>query len=83
MRLTVRLMGSFRDSLNEGERFRAIELREGSCVIDALRTIGVGDDEPWNASIEGQLVEAEYVLQDGDALFVFTPLAGGALSPHD
>jgi sulfur carrier protein ThiS len=83
MRVTVRVMGAFRDSPREGERSHAVELPQGSRVVDALRAIGVGDDEAWNAAIDGQLVEAEHVLQDGEALFVFTPLAGGAPSPED
>jgi len=47
-------------------------------VADALRAVGVGDDEPWNASIAGQLVDAERVLQDGEELSVFTQIGGGA-----
>ena len=83
MRVTVRVMGAFRDALHEGERSHGVELCQGSRVIDAIRAIGVGDDEAWNAAIDGQLVEAEHVLQDGDALFVFTPLGGGAPTSQD
>jgi len=83
MRVVVRVMGSFRNAPHTGVRSIVVEVAHGSRVIDALRAAGIGDDEPWNATIAGQLVEAEWTLQDGDALFVFTPLAGGASSPPD
>ncbi len=77
----LRVMGQFRNAPRAGERSAVVDLCCGSRVIDALRAVGVGDDEPWNASIAGQLLEAERMLRDGDSLFVFTPLAGGAFPP--
>jgi len=78
MRVTIRVIGSFRSLRRAGEEPTAVALPRGSSVADALRAVGVGDDEPWNASIAGQLVDAERVLQDGEELFVFTQIGGGA-----
>jgi len=78
MRVTIRVIGSFRSLRRAGDTVIAVTLPPGSSVADALRAVGVGDDEPWNASIDGQLVDAERALQDGDLLFVFTQIGGGA-----
>jgi len=80
MRVAVRVMGSFRNAPRAGERSIVVKVIHGSRVADVRRAVGIGDDESWNTSIAGQLVEAEHMLQDGDALFVFAALADGASS---
>ncbi|HYM92331.1 MAG TPA: MoaD/ThiS family protein [bacterium] len=77
MRVAIQAMGSVRTRSFTGQGGTVVELPEGSKVIDALRAVGIADDELWNASVDGQLVEAERVLRDGDVLLVFTPIAGG------
>ena len=78
MRVTIKVMGSLPSHLSEGQSIATLELRGGSTVADALRAVGVPDGVQWNASIAGQLVEADHPLKEGDALLVFTPIAGGS-----
>lgn len=80
MRITIKMMGQLRGLQSEGQSTVTLELRPGSTVADALRAVGVPDDEPWNASVAGQLVYAEHPLEEGDSLLVFTPIAGGCKS---
>lgn len=70
-------MGGFRCRLSAGRDGRVLELPEGSTVGDVLRAIGMAEDESWNASVDGRLVEGERILRNGEELFVFTPIAGG------
>lgn len=78
MRITIEVMSPLRNRLPKGQRSTTLELRPGSTVADALRAVGVPDDELWNASIVGQLVEVTHPLKDGDLLLVFAPIAGGS-----
>jgi sulfur carrier protein ThiS len=77
VRVTVSVMGRFRSRLAAGRGGVVVELPQGSTVGDALRAIGMAESEPWNASIDGRLVESERLLRDGEELLVFTPIAGG------
>lgn len=73
-------MGLLRGLQSEGQSTVTLDLQPGSTVADALRAVGVSDDEQWNASIAGQLVYAEHPLEEGDSLLVFAPIAGGGRS---
>lgn len=70
-------MGPLRSRLPEGEMTTTLLLSPGSTVADALRVAGVPEEEQWNASIAGRLVEAGHPLNEGDSLLVFAPIAGG------
>ena len=78
MRVTVTVMGPFRGRVASDQGPAAVDLDPGGTVADALSAVGMADGEQWNASIAGQLVGADHVLREGDALLVFTPIAGGA-----
>ncbi|MDP3063490.1 MAG: MoaD/ThiS family protein [Chloroflexota bacterium] len=77
MRVTIEVMGPLRKLLPKGESSTVIELQKGSKVGDAVKAVGVPDEEPWSASIQGQLVEVEHPLKDGDRMLVFAPIEGG------
>ena len=77
MRVTIEVMGPLRKLLPKGESSTVIELQKGSMVGDAVKAVGVPDEEPWSASIGGQLVETEHPLKDGDRMLVFAPIEGG------
>ena len=77
MRVTIGALGSFRRFLPEGQSSTTVDLPEGSTVADALSAIGVPRGEAWNAGIEGQIAYADRVLEDGERLLVFPPIAGG------
>jgi sulfur carrier protein ThiS len=78
MRVTVTVMGTFRGRLPSDHGPATVEVGPEGTVADALRAIGMADDEQWNASISGQLVGPDHVLREGDALLVFTPIVGGS-----
>lgn len=80
MRITIEVMSPLRNRLPKCQRSTTFDLPPGSTVADALRAAGVPDDEPLNASIAGQLVYAEHLLNEGDSLLVFVPIAGGCQS---
>ncbi|MDI6771613.1 MAG: MoaD/ThiS family protein [bacterium] len=80
MRITIKMMGQLRSLQSEGQSTVVLDLSPGSTVADAIRTAGVPDGEPWNASVAGQLVYAEHPLEEGDSLLVFAPIAGGCKS---
>ncbi|MDR7543777.1 MAG: MoaD/ThiS family protein [Armatimonadota bacterium] len=76
MQVTVEVMGPIRSHLPQ-RRTAVVSLPPDATVADALRAVGVPEDERWNASVEGQLVDATHPLRDGDRLLVFAPIAGG------
>ena len=77
MRVTIEVMGPLRKLLPKNESAIVVELQKGSKVGDAVKAVGVPDEEPWSASISGQLVEVEHALKDGDRMLVFAPIEGG------
>jgi sulfur carrier protein ThiS len=78
MQVTVEIMGPIRSRLPQRRGIATVTLSPDATVADALRAVGVPEDELWNASVEGQLVDARHPLRDGDRLLVFAPIAGGA-----
>ena len=77
MQVVVKLLGSLRKSLPEGQEQAVLEVPEGTTVRGALRAAGVPEDRTWNASIEGILVYEDTELKQRDYLIVFPPIAGG------
>jgi sulfur carrier protein ThiS len=78
MQVTVEVMGPIRSHLRQRRGTAVVTLPPDATVADALRAVGVPEDERWNASVDGQLVDATHPLKDGDRLLVFAPIAGGA-----
>lgn len=78
MRITIEVLSPLRHRLPQDGRTTTIELHPGGTVADALRAVGVPDDEAWSASIAGQLAAATHPLKEGDLLLVFAPIAGGS-----
>ena len=77
MRVTIEVMGPLRKLLPKNESAIVVELQKGSKVGDAVKAVGVPDEEPWSVSIQGQLVGVEHPLKDGDRMLVFAPIEGG------
>jgi sulfur carrier protein ThiS len=77
VQVTVKVMGQFRGRASAGREALVVELPEGSTVLDAVRAVGLTHDEEWNASLDGRLAEEDRVLRGGEALLVFTAIAGG------
>ena len=77
VQVTIETLGPLRKYLPENESSTTVTLPEGTTVGDALRAIGIPLGAAWNAGIEGQLVYADRVLEEGDRLLAFAPIGGG------
>jgi molybdopterin converting factor small subunit len=63
-------------------RKATIAVPAGSTVRDAMRRLGMSDDVLCIPVVNGVRVTVERVLQDGETLSLFPPLAGGGTSPE-
>jgi molybdopterin synthase sulfur carrier subunit len=79
MTVTVALYGGLARYLPPGAQNRraALELPEGSSVLDVMRRLGMSDDLPSIPVVDGKRASTETVLQSGESLSLFPPLAGG------
>ena len=77
MQITFEVLNSADKILPEGGKTATVELSKGSTVGAAMKALGVTDGTQWNAAINGELVYADTVVNDGDSILVFTPIQGG------
>ena len=79
MTITVALYAGFARYLPSGAQNRraALDLSEGSSVLDVMRRLGMPDDLPCIPVVDGKRATTETVLQSGETLSLFPPLAGG------
>ena len=54
------------------------EVEPGATVGGLLARLGVESGDVWMSAVNKEVVGAEHVLEDGDAVEVFAPVAGGA-----
>ena len=74
VRVTVKLFATFRDG-----RFKVEEkeLPEDSRVISVLEPLNIKPEEVAICLVNGQNVNEEYVLNNGDTIALFPPVGGG------
>jgi len=79
MKVEVKLFANFRDYLPSGSRSYAhlLDLDEGATIRQALENLKVPPGLPMILLVNGIHKQAEEVLQPGDVLSVFPPVAGG------
>ena len=79
MKIEVRLFATLAAHLPDESdgRSGALEVADGSTVADAVRLLGIPDDMPFIAMIDGRDAALDRPLGDGDVLSLFPPLAGG------
>ena len=79
MKIEVRLFATLAAYLPDESdgRSAALEVADGSTVADAVRLLGIPDDMPFIAMIDGRDSALDRPLGDGDVLSLFAPLAGG------
>lgn len=77
MRVTVELLGSLRQAINNAEKPIQVEVETGATVGELMTQLGISEDMPWNAAIDGKLIYSADPLADGMTLLVFPPIAGG------
>ncbi len=77
MRVTLKLFAGLEVHLPSGQSPEALELEDGLTVLQVLDHLGVPRGKPRIFMLNHRHVELDHVLQDGDTLAVFPPVAGG------
>lgn len=77
IRIEVEMLGHLRKYLAQGNQKATFDVPEGATVGDLLAQLGIQNDEAWNVSIEGKLVDQNHRLKEGTRILVFPPIAGG------
>ncbi len=74
MHVTVKLFASFREG-----RFKVEErdLPEESRVLEVLEPLGIIPEEIAICLVNGQNVNEQHLLKDGDTIALFPPVGGG------
>src|SRR6185503_2413390 len=78
--VTVVMHGTLRRFLPEGAARATLELRDGATVGEVLAELGAEttEHETWLVARNEGIAERDHVLEPGDVLDCFEPLAGGA-----
>jgi sulfur-carrier protein len=74
---TVKLFALLQKHLPPGKRQAEVELSAGDTVADVLARLGVPTNSVHLIRVNGEQAAPETVLNDGDAVSVFPPVAGG------
>ncbi len=74
MQIEVRLFASLRKYADDKSR---IEMEDGTDVSAFMERIGVPPDEVAIILVNGRHAVQDQVLQDGQAVSLFPPIAGG------
>jgi molybdopterin converting factor small subunit len=77
MRVVVETYGTLRRLLPDGQRRVELEVEDDTTVRELLLKLGMDENEPWNASLNGTLAKPSDVVSEGSFLIVFPPIAGG------
>ena len=79
MKIEVRLFATLAAYLPDERdgRSTTLEVADGSTVAAVVRLLGIPDDMPFIAMIDGRDAALDRPLGDGDVLSLFPPLAGG------
>jgi sulfur-carrier protein len=77
--IEVRLFANFRDYLPTGSNsFGVIKSIEGQMTIKELvREMGLPENSPKVIIVNGLHANLDYLLNEGDVISIFPPLAGG------
>ena len=76
MTVTIHMHGNLRRFMPEGADRTALPLPDGMTVEAVLARLGAEKDT-WLVAINNVTVERDAVLQDGDVLDCFEPVAAG------
>ena len=66
----------YQPGLGHGEAIR-VGLPRGSRVDDLLKKLGVPEDETKQVFVDGRQRPFDYLLQGGEEVGIFPPIAGG------
>jgi sulfur carrier protein ThiS len=74
--VTVHMHGNLRRFMPDGADRLAMRLEEGTTIETLLARLGAGGDT-WLVAVNGAAVQRDRVLEAGDFLNCFEPMAGG------
>lgn len=79
MKVEVKLFANFREYLPPGSDKYAcwLELEEGTTISQVLKKLKIPESVPMILLVNGVHSKVEDVLQPGEVLSVFPPVAGG------
>jgi molybdopterin converting factor small subunit len=77
MRIAVELFGFLADYGPEGGKAFPLELEDGATTGLLIGKLAMPPDLHLMVLINGQRVDAGHPLNDGDEVFIFSPVAGG------
>lgn len=69
-------LSTFQPDGRGGRHSRTFDLAEGTTIADVIALLGL-PDEPRVIFVNNRHAPEEYVLQRGDRLAIFPPVAGG------
>lgn len=76
MKINLTLHGILRDYLpKEAKGKITLDMPAGATIADALQALDI--DRTINGTVNGEEVETDHVLQDGDKVQLFRPIGGG------
>ncbi len=78
MIVTVRLYATLRDLVPGGRQALRVDLPEGTTVAGLIAHLGIPEGTVRKVFVGGVAREDSYVLQPGDEVGAFPPIAGGA-----
>jgi molybdopterin molybdotransferase len=76
--VSVRLFATLRDMVPDGRKVLEISVPEGTTVADLVARLGIPPGTVRKVFVGGIAREESYVLQPGDEVGIFPPIAGGA-----
>jgi sulfur carrier protein ThiS len=76
MSVTVHMHGNLRRFMPEGRDRTAMEVAPGTTIEGLLASLGA-DRDTWLVAVNGTACEKDRVLQEGDLLDCFEPVAAG------
>lgn len=76
MNVTVHMHGNLRRFMPDGAARLAMTLEAGTTIETLLARLGAGGDT-WLVAVNGAAAERDRVLEAGDVLDCFEPMAGG------
>lgn len=76
MKVTLEFTSWF-SSFLDGKTSFQMEAEEGKQAIDVVSSLGIPPEKLGFISVNGTVVNDEYVLKDGDHIFVYPPIVGG------
>ncbi|GAV23550.1 MoaD/ThiS family protein [Carboxydothermus pertinax] len=77
MQVKVKLLGILSFTYPAFSKFRYVEIEKGETVRDLQERLGLPVNEVHFISVNGKMVEEDYVLSDKDEVIFFPNVSGG------